>query len=102
VSGVIPSVELEGRRASSTVASSTLPATVVEAAGTSCWTKAVVAICVVFVPAVAVGAVGVPVRPGEASGALEVSVGWTWSALAYFRDVPTVAVPSMTGDVAEA
>jgi hypothetical protein len=63
-------------------------------------TKAVVAICVVFVPAVAVGAVGVPVsagdasgakpemeapagmvtvpvKVGEASGALLVSVGWT-------------------------
>lgn len=32
-------------------------------------TKAVVASCVVFVPAVAVGAVGVPVRAGLASGA---------------------------------
>ena len=30
-------------------------------------TKAVVAICVVFVPLVAVGAIGVPVRDGEAS-----------------------------------
>ena len=33
-------------------------------------TKAVVATCVVFVPAVAVGAVGVPVSAGEARGAL--------------------------------
>ena len=32
-------------------------------------TKAVVAICVEFVPDVAVGAVGVPVKAGEASGA---------------------------------
>ena len=32
-------------------------------------TKAVVAICVVFVPAVAVGAVGVPVKAGLARGA---------------------------------
>jgi hypothetical protein len=32
-------------------------------------TKAVVAICVVFVPRLAVGAVGTPVRAGEASGA---------------------------------
>jgi hypothetical protein len=33
-------------------------------------TKAVVAICVVLVPTLAVGAVGVPVRVGLASGAL--------------------------------
>ena len=33
-------------------------------------TKAVVASCVVFVPEAAVGAVGVPVKVGEASGAL--------------------------------
>jgi hypothetical protein len=32
-------------------------------------TNAVVAICVLFVPAAAVGAVGVPVRAGEALGA---------------------------------
>jgi len=32
-------------------------------------TKAVVATCVVFVPAEAVGAVGVPVKAGEAKGA---------------------------------
>ena len=32
-------------------------------------TKAVVANCVVFVPAPAVGAVGVPVKAGEAKGA---------------------------------
>jgi hypothetical protein len=72
----------------------------VAAAGTAAVTKAVVASWVVFVPAVAVGAVGVPVRAGEAkgakpeidapagmvtvpvkvglaSGALEVSVPWT-------------------------
>jgi hypothetical protein len=36
-------------------------------------TNAVVATCVVFVPTVAVGAVGVPVRAGEASGARELS-----------------------------
>ena len=36
---------------------------------TAVLTKAVVAICVVFVPAVAVGAVGVPVRAGEFNGA---------------------------------
>ena len=33
-------------------------------------TNAVVAICVVFVPDVAVGAVGVPVKAGLANGAL--------------------------------
>ena len=33
-------------------------------------TKAVVATCVVFVPAVAVGAVGVPVSAGDSRGAL--------------------------------
>ena len=33
------------------------------------FTKAVVAICVVFVPVAAVGAVGVPVSAGLASGA---------------------------------
>jgi hypothetical protein len=37
--------------------------------GMAAVTKAVVAICVVLVPPVAVGAVGVPVRAGEASGA---------------------------------
>ena len=36
-------------------------------------TKAVLAICVVFVPAVAVGAVGVPVNAGEARAALALS-----------------------------
>ena len=36
-------------------------------------TNAVVASCVVFVPATAVGAVGVPVRAGEASGALRLT-----------------------------
>jgi hypothetical protein len=42
---------------------------VVPNAGTAAVTKAVVAICVVLVPAVAVGARGVPVRLGEAKGA---------------------------------
>jgi nucleoside recognition membrane protein YjiH len=46
------------------------PATEVTAlAGALARTKAVVAICVVFVPSVAVGAVGVPVSAGEAKGA---------------------------------
>ena len=52
------------------VANSTLPAAVVEAAGTSCWTKAVVANCVESVPGEAVGAVGVPVSAGLARSAL--------------------------------
>ena len=77
-------------------------------AGTAAVTNAVVASAVVLLPAVCVTAVvpvgkeGVPVNAGEASGALVVSVGWTWSALAYLREVPTVAVPSMTGAVEDA
>jgi hypothetical protein len=39
-------------------------------AGTEAWTKAVVAICVVLVPYVAVGAKGVPVRVGEPANTL--------------------------------
>ena len=46
------------------------------AAPTAAWTKAVLAICVVLVPGVAVGVVGVPVKAGEANAAREVSVGW--------------------------
>jgi hypothetical protein len=56
----------------------------------------------VFVSTAAVVERGVPVNVGEAKAALLVSVGWTWSALAYFSEVPTVAVPSMTGAVDEA
>ena len=52
------------------------------AAVTAAVTKAVLAACVVFVPAVAVGTVGVPVKAGDANGARLVSLGWTWSALA--------------------
>ena len=37
-------------------------------------TKAVVASCVVFVPAVAVGAAGIPVNVGDASGAFKASL----------------------------
>ena len=36
---------------------------------TAVWTNAVVATCVVFVPDVAVGAAGTPVKVGEANGA---------------------------------
>ena len=39
-------------------------------ASISCFTNAVVAICVVFVPVDAVGAVGVPVKAALARGAL--------------------------------
>jgi hypothetical protein len=65
-------------------------------------TNAVVAIWVVLVPEVAVGAAGVPVKVGLASGALDVSVGWMWSALAKVVEVPIVAVPSTTGVVEDA
>ena len=47
----------------------TAASTVAAALSTAVLTKAVVASCVVLVPAAAVGAVGVPVRPGEARGA---------------------------------
>jgi hypothetical protein len=49
---VVASVVLEPRMASSEVASSTKPATVVDAAGTAAVTKAVVASAVVLLPAV--------------------------------------------------
>jgi hypothetical protein len=42
----------------------------------SAFTKAVVAICVVSVPTEAVGAVGVPLSAGEASGAFALSCVW--------------------------
>ena len=47
-----------------------LPQTAPDPAETAAWTKAVVAICVVFVPAVAVGARGTPVKVGLARSAL--------------------------------
>ena len=47
----------------------------VATAGFSLCTKAVVAICVVLVPAAAVGALGTPVKFGEPTGARLVSVG---------------------------
>jgi hypothetical protein len=47
-----------------------VPLAPVTAASTAAFTNAVVATCVVFVPAVAVGAVGVPVSAGEAKGAI--------------------------------
>jgi hypothetical protein len=54
-----------------------VPVNVGEASGAKLATNAVVAICVVLVPAIAVGAEGVPVNAGEASGARDVSDGWT-------------------------
>jgi hypothetical protein len=60
-------------------------------------TKAVVASCVVLVPAEAVGAVGVPVNVGDVTGARVVSLGCTWSSRAYFVDVPTAEMLSMMG-----
>jgi hypothetical protein len=62
-------------------------------AGTADVTKAVVAIWVVFVPAVAVGAVGVPVKAGEARFALRLSAVVTKAVVAIcVVDVPAVAV----------
>jgi len=55
-------------------------------------TKAVVAICVVFVAAAAVGAVGVPVRAGEARGALASSAVCSPEVLAIERAVSAIAV----------
>jgi hypothetical protein len=75
--------------------------------GMAAVTKAVVASAVVLLPAdcvtavVPVGKDGVPVKDGESSAALVVSVPWTWSARAYRRDVPTAAVP-LTSGVADA
>jgi hypothetical protein len=65
-------------------------------------TNAVVASCVVFVFWAAVGAAGVPVKVGDASGARVVSVGWTWSARAKLVEVPTVAAPFIAGATADA
>ena len=55
-------------------------------------TKAVVAICVVFVAAAAVGAVGVPVRAGEARGALASRAVCSPEVLAIERAVSAIAV----------
>jgi hypothetical protein len=55
-------------------------------AETAAVTKAVVAICVVFVPGVAVGAVGVPVRAGLAMLAFRLSAVVTKAVVASFRD----------------
>ena len=65
-------------------------------------TNAVVAICVVSVPFVAVGAFGVPVNVGLAVFALLESCGCTWSPLAKASSEPTAAVPSIFGVVVDA
>ena len=51
-------------------------------------TKAVVAICIVFVPAVAVGACGTPVNKGDAKGAAPVTSATGILALAVIAVVP--------------
>jgi hypothetical protein len=55
--------------AASSFSVSSVPGALSTRAAVAACTKAVVAIWVVFVPAVAVGAAGVPVKVGEASGA---------------------------------
>ena len=45
------------------------------------------------------GIVTVPVNVGDAIGARLVSLGCTWSCLAYRSDVPTKTDPSIDGDV---
>jgi hypothetical protein len=57
---------------------------------TSVCTNPVVATWVVLVPCVAVGAAGVPVNVGEASGAFKASASYT-----AFCDGATVVVPSL-------
>ncbi|MEX3972267.1 hypothetical protein [Paraburkholderia caribensis] len=60
-------------------------------------TNAVVASCVVLVPAVAVGAVGVPVNAGDASGAAPVTfaTGTLPHAGAVLAPVETIALPTV-------
>jgi hypothetical protein len=82
-SGLSATVVLVGESASAVVAN----------AGIAAVTKAVVASWVVLVPAVAVGAVGVPVRAGEASGAFRSSAVW--------RSVCVESVPVMLPQVVE-
>ena len=66
-------------------------ATIAASAATAAVTNAVVEICVVFVPGAAVGAVGVPVRAGEAFGASNAS-----AAVARVVSVATAVVTSVT------
>jgi hypothetical protein len=82
------SVVLAPRIASSEVANSTKPETVVEAAGVAAVTKAVVASAVVLLPGdwvvaiVPVGSVGVPVKVGLARLALRLSAVVTKAVVA--------------------
>jgi hypothetical protein len=57
-------------------------------------TKAVEAICVVLVPAAAVGAVGVPVSAGEAKLALRSSAVWVAVLIGLFRSEVLSTLPS--------
>jgi hypothetical protein len=81
---------------------------VVANAGTAAVTKAVVASCVVLVPAVAVGAAGVPVKVGEAIGALRMSTAVTkavvasWVVLVPAVAVGAVGVPVRAGEASGA
>jgi hypothetical protein len=77
----------------------------------SALTKAVVAICVVLVVTAAVGAVGVPVKAGDARGAFALSWVWTFevtpstkfkSATVEVRPVSVVALDALVADVAVA
>lgn len=67
------------------------------AVASSALTKAVVAMVVELSVVAGVGAAGVPVRVGEASGARDVSTGCTWSARAKVVPVPTAAAPFIRG-----
>ena len=60
--------------------------------------QAVEAATVVLLSVAGVGTVTVPVRVGDAVGARDVSVGWTWSMGVHLPLVPAAAVPSMAGE----
>ena len=66
-----------------------LPFVVVVASGVNelAITNAVVAICVVFVANGAVGAVGTPVKLGEANGAFKSSAAWVAVEIGLFKSV---------------
>ena len=59
-------------------------------------TKAVVAICVVFVPAVAVGALGVPVNVGLAKGAFAFNAVWVAVEIGLFASLVLSTFPNPT------
>ena len=72
-------------------AESTIPATAES-------TYAVVAICVLFVPDVAVGAVGVPVRDGDASGAFAFKAVCVALEMGLFASLVLSTLPKPTSD----